>query len=67
VISYDADNRALTVSDGWAETAVFAVRDVWLVPRSAERQRRKRIYAALLIGGAAVGAAVGAVITAIVL
>jgi hypothetical protein len=67
VVSYDAENRALTVSDGWAETAVFAVRDVWLVPRTAERQRRKRIYAALLVGGAAVGAAVGALITAIVM
>jgi hypothetical protein len=67
VVSYDAENRALTVSDGWAETAVFAVRDVWLVPRSAERQRRKRIYAALLVGGAAVGAAVGALITALVM
>lgn len=67
VVSYDAENRAVTISDGWAETAVFAVRDVWLASRSAERQRRKRIYAALLVGGAAVGAAVGALITALVM
>jgi hypothetical protein len=67
VVSYDAENRALTISDGWAETAVFPVRDVWLAPRSAERQRRKRIYAALLAGGAAAGAAAGALITALIL
>ena len=67
VVSYDADNSVLTVYDGWAETATFAVRDVWVVPRSAERQRQKRIYAALLAGGAAAGAAVGALITALVM
>jgi hypothetical protein len=67
VLSYDAGNRALTVSDGWGETATFTIRDVWLAPRSAERQRRRRIYAALLGSGAAAGAAIGAVIAALLL
>jgi hypothetical protein len=66
VVSYDAENRAVTISDGWGETASFAVRDVWLTPRSAERQRRQRIYAALLAAGGVVGAALGALITALV-
>lgn len=67
VVSYDSENRSVMISDGWGEMAAFAVRDVWLAPRSAERQRRKRIYAALLAGGAAAGAAVGALITALVM
>jgi hypothetical protein len=67
VVSHDAENNMITISDGWAETAVFAARDVWLAPRSAEGQRRKRIYAALLAAGAVAGAGVGALITALIM
>lgn len=67
VVGYDAESSTLTVSDGWSEQREFAVRDVWLAPRTAERQRRRRIHAALLIGGAAAGAVLGSLITALVM
>jgi hypothetical protein len=67
VLSYDAAAGTLTVSDGWAETATFPLRDVWLVPRTAERLRRRRVYAALLGVGAAIGAATGALVTALIM
>jgi hypothetical protein len=67
VLSYDAAEGHVTVTDGWAETATFPISDVWLAPRTAAGRRRARIYAALLAAGAAVGAAVGAIVTAFVL
>ena len=65
VLSYDADAGLVTVTDGWADTATFPIRDVWLAPRTAAGRRRARIYAALLGAGAAVGATIGALVTAL--
>jgi hypothetical protein len=67
VLSYDAAQGLVNVTDGWAETATFPIRDVWLAPRTAAGRRRARIYAALLAAGAAAGAAVGAIVTAWIL
>jgi hypothetical protein len=67
VLSYDAEAASLTVSDGWGDTAVFRAAEVWLAPRTSERLRRRRIYAALLGAGVTIGAALGALVTALII
>jgi hypothetical protein len=67
VLSYDASNRRVTVSDGWVETRVLSLDQVWLnAPRrSGHGQRtRTRLYATLIGTGATLGAVIGSIITA---
>jgi hypothetical protein len=67
VVSYDAANQRVTVSDGWGETGTYHIADVWVNTRKAAvGPGRARLRAALL-GAAAAGAAIGSIITAILL
>ena len=70
VLSYDARERRVRVTDGWSETREFAIADVWLnSPRrpNTDRRTRARIYAALIGVGATVGAILGSILTAVLL
>jgi hypothetical protein len=70
VISYDAAQRRIKVSDGWMETREFAIEEVWLnSPRrpNVDRRTRTRIYATLIGAGATIGAIVGSILTAVLL
>ena len=70
VLSYDASTRRVMVTDGWSETRVFPIEEVWLsAPRRSALggRTRTRLYAALLGAGAAVGAILGAIATALAL
>lgn len=66
VVGYHAEQKALTVSDGWHKVRM-PVRNVWLAPPTPDRDRRGRIYAAMFGAGAAVGAAIGALIMAVLM
>ncbi len=63
VMSYDAANQRVTVTDGWGETATFPISEVWLAPRKTAAGRRTRVYAALIGLGATAGAALGSLLT----
>ena len=67
VLSYEADRRMVTVSDGWAETRIFDVGDVWLDPRKTEMRPRKGRLRTAILGAAAAGAAIGSIITALLM
>ncbi len=61
VVSYDSARQRVKLSDGWGETRVFPVAEVWQAPRkSAVVTSRARVYITLLGAGAAIGALVGA-------
>jgi hypothetical protein len=66
VVSYDAGQRRVKLSDGWGSTRAFAVSDVWLAPARADIPRRS-LTVMLLGAGAAVGAVIGAIVTALVM
>lgn len=59
VLSYDASERRVTVTDGWGEIREFSIGDVWVAQRRKSGSRRGRLVGALL-AAAAVGAALGA-------
>lgn len=67
VISYDAELRHVTVTDGWAETRTFHIGDVWLDPRKTETRSRRGKLRNAVLGAAAAGAAIGSIITALLL
>lgn len=67
VLSYDADERLVTVTDGWAETRTFHIADVWLDPRKTAPTPAKNKLRVAVLGAAAAGAAIGSIITAILL
>src|SRR5688572_4228277 len=56
VLSYDAEQRRVIVSDGWADTHSFHVGDVWLDPRKTEMRPRKGKLRTAVLGAAAAGA-----------
>lgn len=65
VLSYNASERRVKVTDGWGETKTFAISDVWIAPRLRSGSRRGRLTGALLAAaavGAALGTALGAVL-----
>ena len=66
VLSFDAANRRVTVSDGWGETRDFSITEIWTTPpraRDQQRATKRKIYAVLLGVGAVGGTIVGAVVT----
>ena len=65
VVNYDAENRTVTLTDGWSKPRKFAISQVWLAPPKTSGQLRRRFYAALL-GAAAAGATIGSIITALI-
>ncbi len=67
VVSYDVDRKQLTVTDGWSESRIFEIADVWINPRKAVRPGARSKMRAALIGAAAAGAAIGSLITALVI
>lgn len=69
VVSYDAAERRVKVSDGW-NTRTFRLSDVWLEAPKAARapgRARRRLYAALLGAGATFGAIIGSALTALLM
>jgi hypothetical protein len=61
VVGYDANRNTVKVYDGWGETKVFPVAEVWQAPRkSTHVKSRTRVYVTMLGAGAAIGAVVGA-------
>jgi hypothetical protein len=66
VLSYDADNERIKVTDGWGETRVFPIADVWLdSARSPEQtSARTKLYITLLGSGVGIGALIGSLLTA---
>jgi hypothetical protein len=69
VVSYDASQRRITASDGWGDTRVFSIDEVWLnaQPKSGRSPTRARVYAKLIGAGATAGAIIGSIITALIL
>ena len=70
VISYDSAKQRVKVSDGWGDTKIFPVSEIWLTPSkqtNSGKRARSRVYVTLLSVGAAVGAAVGGIATALLL
>jgi hypothetical protein len=70
VLSYDEAKGRVKVSDGWGDTRVFPIADVWLnATRKSNtgRQNRARVYATLIGAGAAVGGIVGGVLAALLM
>jgi hypothetical protein len=69
VVSYDPARQRVEVSDGWSETKSFPISEVWLAPRKKHvgPGARKRIYAALVGTGVAIGAALGSILTALLM
>jgi hypothetical protein len=66
VLSYDAAQRRITVTDGWGENRDFPIAEVWIAPHRITSSRRNRLIAAL-IGVGAAGAAVGSALAAALL
>jgi hypothetical protein len=67
VISYDATHRQVAVSDGWSESRIFPIHEVWIAPPKAGSSAKTRIYATLIGAGAAAGAAIGSILTMLLL
>lgn len=66
VVSYDAANRRVTLSDGWSQTRTVPIENVWLnAPRGAALLgwSKVKIHAALLGAGATMGALIGSALT----
>lgn len=59
VLSHDASERRIMVTDGWGETREFSIRDVWIAPRRKIGSRRNRLIGALLAAATA-GVGLGA-------
>lgn len=66
VLSYDAAARYVTVTDGWGETRIFPLSEIWLAKPKAGPAKRM-LYAGLIGFGVGVGGAIGAIITALVM
>jgi hypothetical protein len=66
VLSYDAEQGRIKVTDGWGDSHEFPIGEVWLAPRKAGSRLRTRVIG-LVVGAAAAGAAVGSVLTAMIL
>ncbi len=66
VLSYDADRERIKVTDGWGETRVFPIADVWLESARSPEQRsaRTKLYITLLGSGVGIGALIGSLLTA---
>ena len=68
VVSYNAANRQVTLSDGWGGTQSFPLEEIWIAPprrRSADSRTKAKVYAMLIGAGATVGAIIGSIITAL--
>ena len=67
VLSYDAHKQRIKVTDGWGETRVFPIADVWLdsARRSEQTSARTKLYITLLGSGVGIGALVGSLLTAL--
>ena len=68
VVSFDAANRQVTLSDGWSDTHSFPLEDIWIAPprkRSADSRTKAKVYALLIGAGATAGAIIGSIITAL--
>jgi hypothetical protein len=68
VVHYDAQGRWVNLSDGWSETRMFPIAEVWLnAPRARNEAGsvRRRLYAKLLGAGVGIGVAIGAALTAL--
>jgi hypothetical protein len=66
VVSYDAKGQWVNLSDGWGETRIFPVAEVWQNPKRSlpnMGSARARIYAKLIGAGVGVGAFVGSAVT----
>ena len=68
VVSYDAAQMEVKLSDGWGDTKTFPISEVWVAPaKPPSSTARRRVYAKLIGAGVAVGAAIGAIATAILM
>ncbi|HJU68267.1 MAG TPA: hypothetical protein VJ650_08450 [Gemmatimonadaceae bacterium] len=67
VLSYDADKQRIKVTDGWGETRVFPIADVWLdsARRPEETSARTKLYITLLGSGVGIGTLIGSLLTAL--
>jgi hypothetical protein len=66
VVSYDANGQWVNLSDGWGETRIFPIAEVWQNPKKSPlsvASARTRIYAKLVGAGIGVGAFVGSAVT----
>lgn len=66
VLSYDAAKGTIKVSDGWGETKLFPISEVWLNPppnTSLTGGNRTKVYLTLVGWGAGLGGLVGSVVT----
>jgi hypothetical protein len=70
VLTFDAANQRVTVSDGWGEAHTFEIAQIWIAPprrRTTDSRTRARVYATLIGAGATAGAIIGSIITALIL
>lgn len=69
VVSYDKAKQRLKLSDGWGDTKVFPVSEVWIAPpkKADAGTARTRLFVALIGAGAGLGAVIGSTITALLM
>jgi hypothetical protein len=63
VLSYDAANGRIHVSDGWGDSHHFPISEVWLKAPKPEVSNRRRVYLTLFGWGAGAGGLLGAALT----
>ena len=69
VVHYDEQGRWVKLSDGWSETRMFPIAEVWLSPPRAttDVSVRRRVYAKLVGAGIAIGGLIGGALTALLI